>query len=274
MILALFVFILCWALGWGGFPLEDIGLSRTTLESITLVSMGLAAMATSLLLLGEALRPNWAGGRWNPRRPGFVVSPPNRLISLGAGIWFGAGGVAFLGAGWLTEHIVPAILGAFAVGFVLVMVGSTYARRRGEAARAIRLALLDYADRHDKWFPKGESSPEASLSLLHRENPALVTANVLRGKTVPEAAVRARLEAGELLTPETCGWHYAEGLRRTDDPGLALFWDKAGPSRTDALVSLGGHFVFFLGGIIEYVPADRWQKFLIEQERLRAAVKR
>ncbi len=37
----------------------------------------------------------------------------------------------------------------------------------------------EYAERHDGWFPKGEASPEASLSLLHRENPTLVTADVL-----------------------------------------------------------------------------------------------
>src|SRR5262245_27795913 len=78
--------------------------------------------------------------------------------------------------------------------------------------KQLMMALLMYADQHGGWFPKGEATPEASLSLLHREDPGLVTANLLRGKTVPEAAVQARLGAGELLTPETCGWHYVEGL--------------------------------------------------------------
>jgi hypothetical protein len=263
MIAALFVFAVCCALGWAGLPVERVAL----------LSVGVAFLATSLLLIGEALNPKWAGGRWTPR-PGTLVSPPNRLTSLGFGIWFGAGGVAFLGFGWLTEHIVWGILGAFAAGLVLALVGGCYAQRRGEAARGIHLALLEYADRHDGWFPRGEASPEASLSLLHRENPGLVTANHLRGRTAPEAAVRARLEAGELLTPETCGWHYAEGLRKYDDPRLALFWDKAGASRTDALLSEGGHFVFFLGGSIEYVPGNRWEEFLAEQEWLRAGVMR
>jgi hypothetical protein len=264
MFVAMFACIVSVALGFAGLPFECMGL----------VSVGVALSARSLLLIGEALKPSWAGGRWYPRHPSALVGPPNRLTSLGIGLWFGAGGVTFLGVGWLTEHIVPGILGAAAAGFVLAMMGGGYTRRQAEAARAIRVALLEYADRHDGWFPKGEASPEASLSLLHREKPMLVTANVLRGRTAAEAAVRARLEAGVLLTPQTCGWHYAEGLRRFDDPGLALFWDKAGQGYTDALLSEGGHLVFFIGGIIEYVSGDRWEEFLAEQERLRAAVPR
>jgi hypothetical protein len=181
---------------------------------------------------------------------------------------------AFLGSAELTEPGVWALLGAVAAGAVLMVAGARYARRRGEAARAIHVALRQYADRHGGWFPKGEVSPEASLSLLHREDPELVTANHLRGTTTAEAAVRARLEAGELLNPQTCGWDYAEGLRRGDDPRLALFWDKAGRGPTDALLSEGGRFVFFVGGSIEYVPGDRWGEFQAEQELLRAAVKR
>jgi hypothetical protein len=264
MIVALFVGALCVVLGWGaGLPVERLAL----------VSAGVVATATSLLSIGEALRPGWAQGRWNPR-PGSLVLPPNRFTALGSGIWCAVFGVVFLGYGWLTEHIVPGILVALPAGFVLGMVGVMYAQRQAKAARAIQVALLAYADRHDGWFPSGQASPEASLSLLHRENPEQVTANVLRGKTAPEVAVRARLEAGELLTPETCGWHYAMGLRRFDDPRLALFWDKTGLGYTDALVSTGGHLVFFLGGAIEYICGDRWEEFLAEQERLRAAIQR
>jgi hypothetical protein len=268
MMVALLASGVCCALGWAGLPVERLALA----------SAGVALTATSLLLIGEALKPSWAGGRWNPP-PGTLVSPPNRFTSLGASIWFGAFGVVFLrgafrGSAELTEHGVWAFLGAAAAGAILFAVGVWYARRRGEAARAIRVALLEYADRHGGWFPRGQASPEASLSLLHQENPGLVTANVLRGGAVPEAAVRARLKAGEVLTPETCGWHYAEGLRRYDDPRLALFWDKDGPGLTDSLLSGGGHLVFFVGGSVEYVPADRWGELLAEQERLRVAVRR
>ena len=140
--------------------------------------------------------------------------------------------------------------------------------------KQLMLALLAYADLHGGWFPKGQATPEASLSLLHRENPEAVTANLLRGKTVPEAAARARLEAGELLTPETCGWHYVAGLRMDDDSGLALFWDKAGLGHNGERLPADGHHVCFIRGTIEYITGDRWEEFLAEQERLRAAIKR
>jgi hypothetical protein len=140
--------------------------------------------------------------------------------------------------------------------------------------KQLMFALLDYADRHGGWYPKGEASPEASLSLLHRDAPTAVSANLLRGKTAPEDAVRARLEAGQLLTPETCGWHYVEGLRKDDDPLLALFWDKVGLGHNGERLSEGGHFVCFISGNIDYVAGERWEEFLAEQERLRARVKR
>lgn len=61
--------------------------------------------------------------------------------------------------------------------------------------------LQRYAERHEGWFPKGEASPEASLSLLYREDPNILSS--LPGKTVPEATVRAILESGGLLGPTT-----------------------------------------------------------------------
>jgi hypothetical protein len=265
MIAALCVVPLCVGLMFAG-------VSEQLLGRVALVSGGIAGTATSLLFIGQALNTNWAGGRWGPR-PGRWPLPPNRLMSLGGGLVFGAGGVTFLGLDWLTEHIYPGLLGALAAGIVLVLVGHRFALRRGDAAWEIRKALLAYADRHDGWFPKGETSPEASLSLLHWET-KLVTANVLRGSTAPETAVRARLDAGELLTPETCGWHYVEGLRADDDPQLALFWDKLGPGCTDALLSGGCHYVIFLDGSVEYIPGTEWEAFLDKQERLRAAIGR
>ena len=35
--------------------------------------------------------------------------------------------------------------------------------------KILSMALAQYADRHDGWFPRGEASPEASLSLLFKE---------------------------------------------------------------------------------------------------------
>jgi hypothetical protein len=172
--------------------------------------------------------------------------------------------------------------GVIAAAVVAVLTAAGFAHHRHRyphgwshcCDKQLEMALMTFADRHDGWFPRGEASPEASLSLLYREDPELVTPNLLRGKTVPDSAVRARLEAGQLLTPETCGWHYVEGLRKGDDPQLALFWDKAGLGHNGERLSGGGHFVCLVSGSTEYVPGDRWEEFLVEQERLRAAVNR
>jgi hypothetical protein len=113
-------------------------------------------------------------------------------------------------------------------------------------------ALREYARNHDGAFPAGKATPEASLSLLYREKTdsgeRLVDANLLRGKTVPEPVVKGILERGELLTPETCGWHYVEGLRLDDDHRLALFWDKAGLNHNGGRLTQGGHVVMFVNG--------------------------
>jgi len=171
---------------------------------------------------------------------------------------------------------------AIAVSVVGVLIATMYAYyqhhyphgRSHCCDKQLMLALMSYADRHGGWFPRNEATPEASLSLLHREEPELVTANLLRGKTVSEKAVRSRLEDGLLLTPETCGWHYVEGLRNDDDGRLALFWDKVGLGHNGERLSGGGHVVYLVSGSIEYVSGDQWEGFLADQERLRAAVKR
>jgi hypothetical protein len=132
------------------------------------------------------------------------------------------------------------------------------------------VALIQYADAHDGWFPRGEETPEASLSLLYREK--LLDPGTLRGKSIPESVVSASLESGELLTPETCGWHYVEGLRRGDDSRLALFWDKEGLGHNGEVLRNGDRFVCRLSGP-ELVAGTDWPAFLEEQERLRGAIR-
>lgn len=266
---SMFVFMVCCGLGWAGV--------RT--ERLAFLSWGVGVVALSIFMFGTALIPSWADNRWTSRS-GAMVGLPNRLILFGVGLLFGGGGlVALTVAGFGTEHppqfAVGTFLGVAAVGGVLALLGG---RRggpdEGEAARAIQTALRNYAERHDGWFPRGEASPEASLSLLHRENPGLVTANVLRSPTVPEAVAQVRLESGELLAPGTCRWHYVEGLRSDDDPRLALFWEKTALNRTESLLYPGGCRVFFVGGGVEHVALERWEEFLAAQEWLRAGIMR
>ena len=131
--------------------------------------------------------------------------------------------------------------------------------------------LQAYATTHDGAFPSGEATPGASMSLLYRETgEERANAELLRGKTVPESVVKSILERGELLSPETCGWHYVEGLRINDDPRLALFWDKAGLDHNGGLLDDGGHIVLFVDGQREHIPGAEWDKFLEEQRKLLA----
>ena len=106
--------------------------------------------------------------------------------------------------------------------------------------------------------------------MLH---PRYTNADVLRSKTVALEVVQATLDRGERLGPDTCGWHYVEGLRKDDDHRLALFWDKLGLGHNGERLP-GGHWVCFVRLGIEYVPQSQWEAFLVEQELLRSELKR
>ncbi len=134
-------------------------------------------------------------------------------------------------------------------------------------------ALRDYAMRHDGAFPAGEATPEASMSLLYREKAEygpLADERLLRGRTVPESVVKEILERGELLTPDTCGWHYVEGLSLDDDYRLALFWDKIGLDHNGGRLAESGHTVLFVSGTRRFIPDAEWDAFMEEQTKLLA----
>lgn len=134
------------------------------------------------------------------------------------------------------------------------------------------VALRSYAELNGGWYPKGELTPEASLSLVYRMDPNLWY--LLPGKIVPESIVKTRLESGQLLTPDTCGWYYVEGLHKDDDSRLAVAWDKVGLGHNGGRLPKGGHVVLTLSGSHDYIPADEWDQFLADQAVLRAAAKR
>ena len=134
--------------------------------------------------------------------------------------------------------------------------------------KGMMFALLDYADAHERFFPAGEVTPEASLSLLYREG--FIDAETLRGKTVPEDVTRAILENGGLLGPDTTGWHYVEGLTRNDDRRIAILWDEVGLGHNGQVTHDGGREVVFVDGSIEWISGKDWDAFLKEQEKLLA----
>jgi hypothetical protein len=130
--------------------------------------------------------------------------------------------------------------------------------------KQLEMALYQYAEEHGGAYPAGEATPEASLSLLY---PKYANANLLSGKTVPVPVVQAFLERGERLGPDTCGWHYVEGLTLKDDRRLALCWGKVplghNGQRTD-----GGQVVLFVNLGQEYIAGATWEAFLEEQKQL------
>jgi hypothetical protein len=115
-------------------------------------------------------------------------------------------------------------------------------------------------------YPAGEATPEASLSLLYPNHG--VDAEILRGKTVPREEVKAILESGGRLGPDTCGWHYVEGLTSSDDPALALCWDKVGLGHNGERLADGGRMVLFVSFRHEYIPGAKWEAFVEEQKKL------
>jgi len=142
--------------------------------------------------------------------------------------------------------------------------------------KGLGLALWNYADTHDGLFPRGEATPEASLSLLARQGLGFdgepkQAVEILRGKTVPADKVQGRLAAGKLLDPETCGWHYVEGLTTNDDPALAIVWDKVGLGHNGERLSDGGHEVLFVDGHRQMVSGKDWPEFLDRQKKQLAA---
>jgi hypothetical protein len=114
-------FLVFWLLAWTGQVPPGAPLA---------VSAGLMSLVTGLFQLREAFSKTGSRGKWGRSNVRL-----GRLSALGVGLWFTAGGVAIVGYGWLTERIIPAILGAFAAGFVLTMVGMRSDGRRAEAAR-------------------------------------------------------------------------------------------------------------------------------------------
>jgi hypothetical protein len=133
---------------------------------------------------------------------------------------------------------------------------------------AVMFALESYAKEHGGHYPSGEPSAEASLSLLHRSGD--LDPYTLRGMTIPEETTRSILQGGGLLSPESCGWHYVDGLTQADDRGLALLWCKEPLGHNGNRTRDGARQVVFVGGDVQWVSGARWPAFLEDQKRLLA----
>lgn len=138
-------------------------------------------------------------------------------------------------------------------------------------AAGIGLALRTHAENSDGWFPKGKSSPEASLSQLCDDYDGYLY--WIRGKNVKFKVAEAVWQEQGELSPETCGWHYVEGLRDTDDHEIAIAWDKAwGLGHNGQRIRGFGREVILVDGSHRGILNKDWPKFALEQREKLAKV--
>ena len=158
---------------------------------------------------------------------------------------------------------------------LVVVVGGMYGKYRYEypygrthcCTIGMWFDLRAYAESHEGRFPTGESTPEASLSLLYKAEHSLP--DWLAGRAKSGEVAKKILESGGLLGPQTCDWHYVEGLTWDDDDQIAILWDKSSLGHTGYRLN-GGHEVLRLRGLPEVIRADKWKEFLAEQAQLLA----
>lgn len=131
----------------------------------------------------------------------------------------------------------------------------------------LAFALQQYAEDHGGHFPSGADCPEASLSLLYSN---YVNANLLRGKIISLKTVEHALAANGKLGPDSCGWHYVEGITLSDDSQIAIVWDKVGLGHNGQRLEHGGHFIIRADGRQDFVSGEGWSNFSQEQQELLA----
>ncbi len=117
-------------------------------------------------------------------------------------------------------------------------------------------------------FPFGATTPEGSFSLLAKDNDSMLA--WVCGKNIPASKAREVWKQKGELTPESCGWHYVEGLRTNDDPQIAIAWDKIfGLGHNGQRIRGLAHEVILVNGERKGIAMKEWPKFALEQrERL------
>lgn len=83
-------------------------------------------------------------------------------------------------------------------------------------SKNLALGLRMYANDHGGWMPHGGKTPEESLSFVCTNGDRYMVKQFLRGKHLPQSAVDDALNRNGVLSPDSCGWNYIEGLREGD----------------------------------------------------------
>jgi hypothetical protein len=93
------------------------------------------------------------------------------------------------------------------------------------------------------------------------------------GKFIKSAAVDTAFTTKGGLSPDSCGWHYVEGLREGDPQDLALVWDKTrGLDHHGMRRANIEHEVISLDGSRQFISPAAWPNFCATQRMLIAEV--
>lgn len=139
---------------------------------------------------------------------------------------------------------------------------------RAAVLRSMYFALLNYASDHDGSFPYSEKGNYEALQKLY---PEYVFSGVeLAGISGDVDAVVAALRNNSPLNQSLTSWVYVQGLKKDDDPNLAILWEsRAGLYPNGKRNSFGGRAVLLVNGDITNVPAADWESFEKQQQQLR-----
>lgn len=160
------------------------------------------------------------------------------------------------------------------VGVLLVIGGiySTYCYRYPYGMRPACLPVMlgslnSYANANGGNFPNTGTTPLEALRVLHPNY--LYNPEPLAGLSGNKNLLRQQIANNAPVTEEACSWVYWPGLRSTDNPDIALIWDRKSGVRFNGSRA-AGHDVGFVGGYMRQIPDRDWEMFLKDQEQLRA----
>jgi hypothetical protein len=169
-------------------------------------------------------------------------------------------------------RVILVLFTASLIGFVALHKYMYPFGKRAYTLRQMHAVLALYADENFGMFPGSEKGAYEALSKLY---PKFCTGAELAGVSGDIRAVEAALLRKEPLNGSLTSWCYVPGLRRGDNPEIAVLWEARGGLLANGRRNFfGGHAVLLLSGAVTNVPASAWTAFLNEQQKLRYSIQR
>jgi len=123
-----------------------------------------------------------------------------------------------------------------------------------------------YAEDHDGEYPSAGGSAESLVLLVEYDLPI----EFLAGKSVKPSKTAQYYEKHGTLSEELCGWHYLEGLEKTDSDQIAIMWAKVPLGHNGERLKNPAYEVIFIDGSVQNIKVTQWDEFLAGQAKLRA----